>query len=247
MVKKKMADKKLTENVLVEDKDAAQKARGFWDEFSKPIIYIGSTIILLIAGWYGYKAFIADPKEKEASELIFPAENLFGKMAATGFSKDSVNLVINGGDLEGKKITGLLKLINNFGGTAAGNRAKYMTGASYLHIKEFAKAIKYLEDFDGNGANQVQSKAYLMLGHAYAEQKKTADALDFYKKAASVNDKDEFFAADALLIAAGYSDATGNNKEAINLYRQVKEKYPSNVSVLNGEIDRHLAKLGELK
>lgn len=247
MVRKKMADKKPTETVVIENKDTVLNAKGFWDEFSKPIIYIGSTIILLIVGWYGYKTFIAEPKEKEASELVFAAENLFGKMAATGFSKDSVNLVINGGDLEGKKITGLLKVINNFGSTAAGNRAKYMTGASYLHIKEFVKAIKYLEDFDANGANQVQSKAYLMLGHAYAEQKKTSNALDFYKKAASVNDKDEFFAADALLTAAAYSDAIGNNKEAINLYREVKEKYPSNVSVQNGEIDRHLAKLGQLK
>ena len=72
------------------------------------------------------------------------------------------------------------------GGTAAGNRANYMVGASYLHIGEFAKAIQYLEDFDGNGASQVQSKAYLLMGHAYAEQKKTSEALSNYKKAASV-------------------------------------------------------------
>lgn len=242
-----MLEKKVTETIAVENKDAIQQAKGFWDQYSKPIIYAGTAIILLIVGWYGYKYLIAEPREKEASELIFPAENLFGKMATGGFNKDSVNIVINGGELEGKKVTGLLKVISNFGGTAAGNRAKYMTGASYLHIKEFDKAIKYLKDFDGNGASQVESKAYLMIGHAYAEQKKTTDAMSYYKKAADVNDKDEFFAADALLVAAAYADANGNSKEAISLYQQVKEKYPTNPSVQSGEIDKYLAKLGVLK
>lgn len=242
-----MLEKKVTETIAVENKDAIQKAKGFWDQYSKPIIYAGTAIILLIAGWYGYKYLIVEPREKEASELIFPAENLFDKMAGSGFNKDSVNIVINGGELEGKKVTGLLKVISNFGSTAAGNRAKYMTGASYLHIKEFDKAIKYLKDFDGNGASQVESKANLMIGHAYAEQKKTTDALSYYKKAAAVNDKDEFFAADALLVAAAYADASGNSKDAISLYQEVKEKYPANPSVQSGEIDKYLAKLGVLK
>lgn len=242
-----MAEIKKTETVAVETNDTVQQAKGFWDRFSKPIIYVGSAIIVLIGAWYGYKKFIVEPKETEANELIFAAESLFDKMATGGFNKDSVNIVINGGDVEGRKVTGVLKVISNFGGTSAGDRAKYIAGASYLHIKEFDKAIKYLKDFDGNDARQVQSKAYIMMGHAYAEQKKTADALSAYKKAASINEKDEFFAADALLVAAAYAGATGNNKEAISLYEQVKEKYPSNIAVQNGDIDKNLARLGVLK
>jgi TolA-binding protein len=238
-----MAETKVTETT-VETTESVQHSKGFWDRYSKPIIYVGSAIILLIGAWYGYKKFIVEPKEREANELVFAAENLFDKMASVGFNKDTVNIVINGGELDGQKVTGVLKVISNFGSTAAGDRAKYMAGASYLHIKEFDKAIKYLKDFDGNGATQVQSKAYIMLGHAYAEQKKTADALSAYKKAASVNDKDEFFAADALLVAAAYAGATGDNKEAISLYEQVKQKYPSNIAVQNGDVDKNLARLG---
>ncbi len=241
-----MAEKKATETVVADTPVTETRPSNFWEQYSRPIIYVGSAIILLIAGWYGYKNFVAAPREKEASEMVFAAESLFDKMAAGGFNKDSVNIVINGGDLEGAKVTGLLKVINNYGATAAGNRAKYMTGASYLHIKEFDKAIKFLKDFEGNGASQVQSKAYLMLGHAYAEQKKTSDALEYYKKASNVNEKDEFFAADALLVAAKYSDATGNSKEAISLFQELKEKYPSNAAVQSGEIDKYLAKLGVL-
>ncbi len=244
-----MADKKVIEVVATpnEPVDPLVRAKGFWDQYSKPIIYVGGAIILLIAAWYAYKAFVVAPNEEKASEMVFPAENLFAKMASNGFNKDSVSITLNGGDLEGKKITGLLKVINQYGSTAAGNRAKYMVGASYLHIGEFDKAIKYLEDFDGNGASQVQSKAHLLLGHAYAEQKKTGEALKHYKKAASVNEKDEFFAGDALIIAANYAESIGDTKEAINLFKEVKEKYPANSAVINGEVDKYLARLGEVE
>ncbi|MDB5201050.1 MAG: tetratricopeptide repeat protein [Ferruginibacter sp.] len=242
-----MAEKNVVITSEGQQDDALQKARGFWANYSKPIIYIGSAIILAIAGWFGYQTFIKEPKEKKASELIFPAENLFDKMATTGFSKDSVNLVLNGGTTaDGTNITGLLKIISGQGGTAAANRASYMVGASYLHIKEFDKAIKYLKDFDGNGASQIESNKYIMLGHAYAEQKKTDDALSNYKKAAEVNDKDGTLSAAALAIAASYADATGKSKEAKDLYIKLKDKYPTTPSVMNGDVDKYLARLGEL-
>ena len=241
-----MSEKKVIEEtpVVSDQIETIDKVKGFWEQYSKPIIYVGSAIIVLIIGWYAYKNLVVEPNEQKASELIFPAENIFEKMATGGFTKDSVNLLLNGGDMQGKKVTGLLKIIKEYGETNAGNRAKYMTGASYLHIKEFDKAVKYLADFDGKGASQVQSKAYVLLGHAYAEQNKKEDALKNYKKAGTVNSKDEFFAADALLLAAGYADAIGNSKEAIDLYKEVKEKYPANIAVQNGEVDKILAKLG---
>ena len=241
-----MAEKNVTTTAAATtaQPDVVTRAKGFWDKFSKPIIYAGSAIILLIGGWYAYKNFIVLPKEKKASEAIFPAESLFDKMASASFNKDSVNLVLNGGNHNGTNITGILKVISQYGGTTTGNRAKYIAGASYLQIKEFDKAIKYLKDFDGNGADQVQSKAYILLGHAYAEKKNTDEALSYYKKAATVNSKDESIAPTALLMAAAYADAMGKNKEAIDLYKQVKEKFPANAAVTSGDLDKHLARLG---
>jgi tetratricopeptide (TPR) repeat protein len=242
-----MADKQTVTATQTETHPILHKASGFWASYSKPIIFIGSAIIIIIGAWYAYQAFVVKPKEEKAADVIFPAENLFDKMATTGFNKDSVNIVLNGGDLEGNKVTGLLNIIKNYSGTNAANRANFMTGAAYLHIKEFDKAIKYLEAFDANGATQVQTRAFILLGHAYAEKKKTSEALDYYKKAASVNEKDEFYAADALLMAATYADAIGNQKEAISLFKKLKEKYPTNSSVQSGEVDKYLARLGEVE
>ncbi|MEX1201784.1 MAG: tetratricopeptide repeat protein [Ferruginibacter sp.] len=249
-----MADKQVNKknnpvtNTSAVETETLAAAKGFWDKYSRPIIYVGGSIIILLMSYLSYKEFVVAPNELKASEQIFGAENIFDKMAATGFNKDSVNLVINGGQLEGKKVTGMLTIINQFGGTKAGNRAKFIAGASYLQIGEFDKAIKYLSDFNGNGATQAESKAYTMIGHAYAEQKKTTNALNFYKKAAEVLDpKDQSFGGDALLLAATYADAIGNSKEAVDLFKQIQTKYPTSPAVSNGDVDKYLAKYGEVE
>jgi TolA-binding protein len=237
----------MSENKVVvtpETEESVPVKKDFWASYSKPIIIAGSAVILIVGGWFGYKKLVKEPNELKGNEAIFAAEAIFDKMATTGFSKDSVDIVINGRVVDGNKITGLLTVIKTYGGTEAGNRANYMVGASYLHIKDFEKAIKYLKEFEGHGATQVESKADLMIGHAYAEQKKTDDALSYYKKAANVNDKDASVSADALLIAASYAEATGKSKDAIELFQQLKTKYPLSTSVANGDVDKYLAKLG---
>lgn len=240
-----MAEKQVKAGTL-EAVDVEERARGFWAKYSKRIIIAGSAVIVLLGGYLGYKYFYKIPNEKKASELIFPAEKLFGKMASTSsYNKDTVNMVMNGDKASG--ITGLLKIISSYGGTASGNRAEYMVGACYLQLKQFDKAIKHLKEFDGNGADQIQSKAYLLLGHAYAEQKKTGDALSYYKKAASISGLDEAMATDALFIAARYADAIGNTKEAIELFKKLRDDYPASQKVTSGEADRYLGKLGVTK
>ena len=234
--------------VKTETPEVLVRAKGFWDRYSKRIIIAGTALIVLSGAYFGYKYFYKLPREEKASELIFPAEKLFGKMATTSsYNKDTVNIVLNGGNLEGSAVTGLLKIISNYDGTAAGNRAQYMTGACYLQLKQFDKAVKYLKAFDGNGANQVQSKAYILLGHAYSELKKTDDALSYYKKAASVVAEDEAMATEALYIAGMYADAMGKTKDAIELFQKIKNDYPASQKAQSGDADKYLAKLGVTK
>jgi predicted negative regulator of RcsB-dependent stress response len=243
-----MAEKQVQAEV-VETNAVVVKAKDFWAKFSKPIIYAGSAIILLIGGWYGYKYFVAAPKAQKASETIFPAEKLFGKMVQAGsYSKDTVGTILNGGVDGDIKVTGLLNIMKNYSGTPSANLASYMTGACYLHLKEFDKAIKYLKEFDGNGASQIESAAFRMLGDAYAEQKKNDDALSYYKKAVDVSSvKDESTRFLALSRAALFCDATGKTKEAVAFLKQIKEDISPDFfrnSNINFDADKYLAKLG---
>lgn len=240
-----MAEKQVSA-APIESADVIEKAKGFWAKYSKMIIMAGSAVIVLIGGWLTYKYMFRLPKEKEASEKIFAAEKLFGKMAtASSYGKDTVNIVLNGDKASG--VTGLLKIISSYGSTPAGNRAEFMVGACYLHLKQFDKAVKHLKEFDGNGAYQIQSKAYVMLGHAYAEQKKTDDALSYYKKAASAAEGDEGMASEALFVAGRYADAIGKSKDAIALFQELNDNYPASQHVRSGDAEKYLAKLGVTK
>lgn len=226
--------------------EIVEKAKGFWAANSKKIIIAGSVIILLLGGYLGYKYLVQIPNEKKANDLIFPAEKLFGLMAgSSSFNKDTVGMVLNGDKPSG--ITGLLKIASSYGGTKSGNRAEYMIGACYLHLKQFDKAIKHLKEFDGNGADQIQSKAYVLLGHAYAEQKKTSDALEYYEKAGNISGLDEGMASEALFLAGRYAEATGKTKDAIDIFQQLKDKYPASQRVSSGDVDKYLASLGVVK
>ena len=82
-----------------------------------------------------------------------------------------------------------------------------------------------------------------MIGDASAELNKNDDALDYYKKAANVDDKDEFTSSEYLFRAALFALSTGKTKEAIELFKKIKEEYP--LSDKAADVDRYLAKLGE--
>ena len=84
-----------------------------------------------------------------------------------------------------------------------------------------------------------------MLGDANAELKKNDEAFDFYKKAASVNEKDEFFSSEGLFKAAAFAETIGKNTEAIELYKKIKDQYPKSLHA--NEVDKYLARLGSLK
>jgi TolA-binding protein len=221
--------------------------KDFWSSYSRPIIYAGSAIILILGAWFGYQKLVKEPKEEKAMIAIYPAESLFDKMSATGFNKDSVNVVLNGGVDNGTKVTGLIKISKDYSGTATGNRANYLIGAAYLQTGDYTNAIKYLKDFDANGATQIETQAYLMLGHAYAEQKKVDDALSYYKKAAAVNEKDDALTAAALITAASYAEENGKTQDAIELYTKARDNYAGAQAVASGDVEKHLAKLGVVK
>jgi len=221
--------------------NVVEKAQDFWFRFSKPIIYVSTAIIVLVGGWFIYKNFIALPQQEKANDMIFPAENLFDKMAQEGFNKDSINLVLNGGN----GITGVVKIANTYGSTPSGNRAKLIAGACFIRIQDYDNAIKYLKDFSSTKATQVQTTVYSLLGDAYSEQKNTDEAYKYYKKAAEVNEKDEFMTSEALYKEGLYAETIGKTDDAIAIYEKIRDDYPKSTHA--ADMDKYLARLGVLK
>ena len=224
-----------------ETNEILDKAIGFWAKSSKSIIYAASALLLLSGAFLSYKYLIQLPKQEKSADAIFPAEHLFDKMTQSGFDKEGINLVLNGGN---GITTGIVKIAATYSGTDAGNRANFIAGACYLHNKEFEKAVKYLSEFS-TSATQVQTAAYSMLGDAYAELNKNDEALTQYKKAATVNKKDEFMTSEALFKAASFAEVIGKSTDAIELFKEINESFPKTARI--AEIEKHLARLGDYK
>lgn len=192
---------------------ALVKAQGFWQKFQKPVLIIVTAIVVVLGGWFGYNEYILKPKEEKAADALFKAQEYF--------AMDSSKLVLDG-DGQSK---GVLYVLKNYSGTKAANLCNYYAGVSYLKLGDFNNAVTYLKDFTTN-AKQVQLMAYGCLGDAYAELNKKEEAVESYKKAAHTFEKDESNSAEYLFRAALLQETTGKTKEALDLYKELKEKFP---------------------
>src|SRR5680860_803811 len=95
-------------------------------ENQKWIYIIVGFAAVVVLGYLGWQRYIQEPKELEASNEMFQAQQYFDTaLAGTGVESDSLyNMALKGG--EGKY--GFLDIIDNYGRTNAGNLAQYYAG-----------------------------------------------------------------------------------------------------------------------
>ena len=218
------------EHEQLEINESLEKAKHIWNKNGKNILLFLGVLIVAGGGFFAYKHFIKGPKEAEAFDKSFKAEQYY--------RTDSLNLALNGDGVN----PGFIKIADNYSGTKAGNLAKYYAGICYLKLNQNDKAVKYLEDFH-TSSKQIQQRAYLLLGDAYGDLGKGEDALKYYKKAASHFESDQQACSEALFRGAFLAQHVLNNKnEAIDLYKQLKDKYPRTQQGF--EADKYLAQLG---
>ncbi len=226
-----MSDIKHREHLELEI-SPAEKWKNFQDQYGKKSLIGLSLFLILILGYFGYQQFVLEPKEKQASEAMFRAEDYY--------RMDSVRLALNGDAVN----AGFVKIISRYKGTKTADLAAFYAGSCYLKLGDFNNAVKYLKDFK-TSAVQVQAKAYGLLGDAYSELNKKEEAVEEYKKAGTYFEQDEIISPEYLFRAGYLYESMGRNPEAIAMYQIIKDKYPA--SPRGFDIDRYLARLGVVK
>jgi predicted negative regulator of RcsB-dependent stress response len=225
-----MAEVKQPRLQAEESEVVVDRARDFWSRNNRTILMAAAAIIILGGGYLAYKYLIKAPQEKKAAEALFKAEEYF--------RIDSTNLALKG---DGQN-PGFEKIISQYGGTKAGNLARFYAGALSLKSGNMAKAVDYLEDFKSDAA-QINARAYKLLGDAYADQGKNDKAFNNYKKAARTFESDENASSEYLFLAAYFADKVLKNKdEAVTLYKELRKKYPQ--TNFAGEAEKYLAQNG---
>lgn len=209
---------------------SVDRAQDFYTKNKNIILFALVAVVVIIGGSMGYKRFFKEPNEKKAQEAIFAAQNYL--------AVDSFKLALNG---DGNTY-GFLQVIDKYGGTKAGNLAKYSAGVCYVKLGDYQKGIDQLKAFSSSDL-VLQPLANGLIGDAYMELNKADDAVSYYKKAGAADNE---LISPIYLLRAGLALEKANKpQEAIAVYQEIKQKYPQTNE--GREMDKYLARLGVVK
>ncbi|MFT4204346.1 MAG: tetratricopeptide repeat protein [Chitinophagaceae bacterium] len=221
----------MSQESKIERKEAntyTQTAQKDLKKYIKPLATLAVILVAIIAGWLAYQNWVVKPKESKAQSAIAVAQQYF--------AADSFRLALNGDGAN----KGFLAIIKSYGGSKTGNLAHYYAGICYLQTGDFNNAVKQLGAFSTE-SKPIQMEALGALGDAYSELKQNDKAIDSYKKASATFEEDEATASEYLFRAALLSEVAGKSKEAVELYKSLKEKFPN--TARGAQADKYIYRL----
>ncbi len=200
--------------------EGASKTEAWVEKNQKYILGFIGVVAICVLGYLAYQEYIQKPKEIEATNEMYQAQTYF-ELALTAPAKDSLfNLSLNGG--EGKY--GFLDIIDNYGGTKAGNLSKYYAGMAYLNTNNYKDAINYLDGFKSDDA-MLGPLAKGAIGDAFVQLNQEDKALGYYESAATMN-TNEFTTPRFLLKAGNTALNLGKVDKAIQHFTEITTNYP---------------------
>ena len=206
--------------------ETLNKSEAFFLKYKKAIIYGVLAVIVVIAGVIVYNQYVAAPREDKASTALAKGQEYF--------QQDLYEKALNG---DGAGYAGFVKVAADYSSTEAGNLANLYAGLCYAGLGKWNEAAKYLEEFDTQDDQMISPAAEGALGNAYAHINKLDKAVTHLKNAAKNADNNSL--SPTFLIQAGeILESQGKAAEALELYKQVKEKYV--YSMQSQTIDKYI-------
>ncbi len=227
---KKIADELIYEEEVGGEVQAEAGDRSFIQKYQN-LLLLG-IVAFVVAGAYFYTQWgSADEENIEALQEM--------AMAEVYYQQDSVGRAIT----EQIQFLGFESVIDQYDGTDAANLARYYVGTGKLRLGEIDAGISYLEEFE-KGDNMVSGSAWGALGYAYEQKADFAGAAEAYQKAAVTPAENDFTTPMYLMDAARNFESAGNPARALEIYQQLKKKFPRYQSVANQTVTKYIYKLG---
>lgn len=217
---KKMSTKQ-TEQAPIAMDEVLSKSEAFVNKYKVAIIGAVVAIFIFIGGITLYNQYVVEPAEKEAAEALYPAQALFNESKyQEAIDGDGVNL-------------GLIAIAEEYSSTKSGNLANAYAGIALAQLGKYEEAIDHLEKFDGDD-QMVSPAAMGTLGNCYAQVGENNKAIDSFLDAAKSADNN--IISPYYLLQAGimYEQTDAPNK-ALDVYEQIKSKYPTSLQAMDIE------------
>jgi tetratricopeptide (TPR) repeat protein len=201
------------------------KTEQFLEQNYKPLL-IGLAVVVVLVGLFWLSKLYLTKRNDEAQSQMYQAQKYL--------ELDSINLALNG---DGNYL-GFLDIAKEYKFTKAGNLARYGAGICNLHLGNYQEAIDFLDKYSKKD-KVIGSIAIGATGDAYVELGNTDKGLAKYLEAAEFAGN-SFNTPLFLMKAAELYEINGKYADALKLYEQIKEEYPT--STEGSSIDKYIAR-----
>ncbi|SFU55983.1 Tetratricopeptide repeat-containing protein [Pustulibacterium marinum] len=220
--------------------EGASKTEEWVENNKNTVLGVIGVIVVAAIGFFVYTKFIGTPKEEKASNDMFFAQEYFNEAMNGAEAKDSLlDLSLKGGN----GTYGFLDIIEEYNGTKAANLATYSAGMAYLELKNYDKAIEYLDNFNADD-EMLAPLAKGNIGDAFSQLGQYDDAMSYYDKAIALKDND--FTTPLYLFKAGMlAKEQKDYDKALKYFNRIKEEYPESQQAKT--IDAYIALVENIK
>ena len=184
----------------------------------------------MISGFLLFDNYYQQPKEQKAFNEMYTAQKYFDEAVLLRTSDSLFNLSLNGDDNN----FGMLEISEIYSNTKAGNLANYYAGMAFMNIKDYAKAIEYLNKFNSND-DVLSAMAKGGIGDAFVQLEQFTDAYDYYLTAAKI--KTNNYTTPFYFFKAGILALKFNEKgKALECFNAIKFNFPNSAEAKDIDI-----------
>jgi len=213
--------------------ETVSKTDQFFRENKKTIYSVLIALLVIGLAIVAYYKFYYQPKSREATRQMYPAE--------ANFRAGEYELAMNGDG----NVLGFSQIIDDYG-AKAGKSVYLYAGACEYQLGNYQEAINYLKKYKSDDTIMM-ARAYDCMGDAYTGLEQYKEALDCFQKAIAVSSEDvaNVFAATYLQKAGIVCEEMGDNAKALSFYKIIKDKYPQ--SIEGYDIDKYISRIESQK
>ena len=151
------------------------------------------------------------------------------------FEQEAFDKALNGDET----CAGLLDIAKEYPFTQAAILAHFYIGVSYMHQKDYPKAIQHLTRFKSKDL-LTQARAWALIGDALVAQQAYTKAAQYYMKAANYK-PNKVFTPTYLTKAALTYEESKDYIAALSCYKRIVQDFPSAVQYIDAL--KHVARL----
>lgn len=191
------------------------RAWGFFDRNQTLVYGVLAGLVVVALAVVGY-LYYQNQQEEAARQAL--------AQVTAAYQNGNYEAALQGDTTGTGSATGLLGVVDEYGGTPSGNLARFYAADAYYNLGQYDQALSMLQDYD-EGDDLFGAGALAMEAAIHENQGALGEAGERYLDAAE-RYPSEFVAPQYLLSAGRAFEEAGRYDDALSAYQRIGEAYP---------------------